>query len=250
MRIDQAKGLVHPGEMQELAHQMRNAVSPHVFQKSLMPVDQINIIAEYKRRSPSKGVIREHISPAEMARLYQSGGARAISVLTEEDHFSGSLEDFRAVRSAVEVPLLRKDFMIDEYQLYESAAAGASAVLLIAAALDDEQLMSYQRIAEDELRMDALIEVHNEIEMKRAVDAGAKLIGVNNRDLKTFDVSLDISARLADLAPAGALLVSESGLRTRDDLLHLREMGFSAFLIGESLMRSDHPDEALRQLIS
>jgi len=185
----------------------------------------------------------------EIARDYASAGAAAISVLTEEDYFDGSLEDLHAIRSAVKLPLLRKDFVFDEYQVYETAAAGAAAVLLIVAALDDALLTSLRQIAEDELGMDALVEVHDGHEMKRAVQCGAKLIGVNNRDLRTFDVSLETSLNLAASAPAGAVLVSESGLRTTEDLFRLEEAGYRGFLIGESLMRAESPGEALAALI-
>jgi indole-3-glycerol phosphate synthase len=209
----------------------------------------LNIIAEFKRASPSKGVIRAEAVPEQVALAYERGGAAAISVLTEEDRFQGSMEDLRAVRAAVRVPLLRKDFIFDEYQLYESAAAGADAILLIVAALDDERLARLRSLAEDELQMDALVEVHTKDEMRRAVEAGATLIGVNNRDLRSFNVSLDVSVELIRDAPAGVLLVAESGLRSSDDLRRLHALGYKGFLIGESLMRADAPSKALRKLI-
>jgi indole-3-glycerol phosphate synthase len=173
-----------------------------------------------------------------------------MSVLTEEDYFGGSLDDLRAVKNTVELPVLRKDFVFDEYQVYESAAAGADAVLLIVAALDDETLSRLRRLAEDDLGMDALVEVHSSEEMKRAVASGATLIGVNNRDLRTFEVSLDTSFALAREAPPEALLVSESGLHTADDLERLFAAGYRGFLIGELLMRSGNPEQALRKLRS
>jgi indole-3-glycerol phosphate synthase len=169
-------------------------------------------------------------------------------VLTEEDYFAGSLEDLRAVRATVKLPVLRKDFVFDEYQVYESAAVGADAILLIVAALDDEALARLRKVAEDELQMDALVEVHTGDEMKRAAAAGATLIGVNNRDLRTFEVSLETSVSLARSAPADALLVSESGLHSSSDLQRLREAGYHGFLIGETLMRADDPAAALRNL--
>lgn len=210
----------------------------------------INIIAEFKRRSPSKGVIRADANVIEIARGYEAGGAAAMSVLTEEDYFGGSLDDLRAVKSAVQLPVLRKDFVFDEYQVYESAAAGADAVLLIVAALDDETLSRLRQLAEDDLGMDALVEVHTSEEMKRAVASGATLIGVNNRDLRTFEVSLDTSLALAREAPPGALLVSESGLKNTDDLERLFEAGYRGFLIGELFMSARDPEQALRKLRS
>jgi len=208
-----------------------------------------NIIAEFKRRSPSKGVIRDDLSPESIARAYEAGGAAAISVLTEEDYFGGSLADLVAARRVTTLPLLRKDFIFDEYQVYEAAAAGADALLLIVAALSDQQLLSLRALAEDELGLDVLVEVHSEGELKRAVAIGARVIGVNNRDLRTFAVSLDTSVKLARVAPADAMLISESGLQTRADLSKLQAAGYKGFLIGESLMRADEPEIALRSLL-
>jgi indole-3-glycerol phosphate synthase len=208
--------------------------------------DGINIIAEFKRRSPSKGVIREGANPSEIARAYEAGGAVAMSVLTEEDYFAGSLDDLCQVKSTVNLPVLRKDFIVDEYQVYESAAAGADAILLIVAALDDERLARLRGLAEDELQMDALVEVHSSDEMKRAVACGAKLIGVNNRDLRTFEVSLETSLSLAREAPSEALFISESGLNNSADLRRLYDAGYRGFLIGETLMRAEDPAAALR----
>ena len=170
-------------------------------------------------------------------------------MLTEEDYFAGSLDDLRTVKAIVDLPVLRKDFVFEEYQVYESAAAGADAILLIVAALEDETLSRLRRLAEDRLGMDALVEVHTNEEMKRAASSGATLIGVNNRDLRTFEVSLETSLSLAREAPSEALLISESGLRGPNDLKHLREAGYHGFLIGETLMRADDPEDALRHLI-
>ena len=218
---------------------------PHAFRSALRS-EGINIIAEFKRRSPSKGVIRADANLKEIVKAYAAGGAVAISVLTEEDYFNGSLDDLRTVKSTVALPVLRKDFVVEEYQVYESVAAGADAILLIVAALDDDALSQLRRLAEDELGIDALVEVHTSEEMKRAAAAGATLIGVNNRDLRTFEVSLETSLTLAREAPSGALLVSESGLRGSDDLERLRAAGYHGFLIGETLMRADNPEQALR----
>ena len=229
----------------ERVREAKTSARPHAFRRALQ-ADGINVIAEFKRRSPSKGMIRTDANPIEIARAYQAGGAVAMSVLTEEDYFGGSLDDLRQVKSAVELPVLRKDFIIDEYQVYESAAAGADAILLIGAALDDDLLLRFRRLAEDELQMDAVVEVHTSEEMKRAAGCGAKLIGVNNRDLRTFEVSLDTSLSLAREAPADALLISESGLNNSADLQRLYDAGYRGFLIGESLMRAEDPAAALR----
>ena len=228
----------------ERVREAKTRASPHAFRGALGN-DGINIIAEFKRRSPSKGMIREGANPVEIARAYQAGGAVAMSVLTEEDYFAGSLEDLRQVKSAVDLPVLRKDFIVDEYQVYESAAAGADAILLIVAALDDDLLSRLRRLAEDDLHIDALVEVHTSDEMKRAATCGAKLIGVNNRDLRTFEVSLETSLRLAREAPAEAVLISESGLKNSDDLRRLHDAGYRGFLIGETLMRAEDPEQAL-----
>jgi indole-3-glycerol phosphate synthase len=229
----------------ERVREAKMRARPHAFFRALSG-EGINIIAEFKRRSPSKGMIRGDASPVDIARAYQAGGAVAMSVLTEEDYFAGSLDDLRQVQSAVELPVLRKDFIVDEYQVYESAMAGADAILLIVAVLDDELLLRLRRLAEDELGMAALVEVHTSDEMKRAAACGAKLIGVNNRDLRTFQVSLETSLSLAREAPGDALLISESGLNSAADLQRLYEAGYRGFLIGETLMRAGDPAAALR----
>ena len=248
-RVAQAKELVAFDTLRDEAFAKRTSAKPHAL-RSALETDGVNIIAEFKRRSPSKGVIRENADLSSIVRSYHAGGAAAISVLTEQDYFDGSLADLKAVKACVDLPVLRKDFVFDDYQLFESAAAGADAVLLIVAVLDDRQLESLRRVAEDELGMDALVEVHNSEEMDRAAGVGATLIGVNNRNLRTFEVSLETSLKLAPLAPRDALLVSESGLREAADLRRLKEQGFSGFLIGESLMRARDPEAALRDLRS
>jgi indole-3-glycerol phosphate synthase len=228
--------------------QARRHAEPHALRDALR-AEGINIIAEFKRRSPSKGTIRADANLTEIVQSYEAGGAVAISVLTEEDYFDGSLDDLRSVKSTVKLPVLRKDFVFEDYQVYESAAAGADAILLIVAALDDETLSHLRRLAEEELQMDALVEVHTSDEMKRANAAGATLIGVNNRDLRTFTVSLETSLSLAREAPPNALLISESGLHSPADLHRLRNAGYHGFLIGETLMRADNPAEMLRKLL-
>jgi indole-3-glycerol phosphate synthase len=246
-RVDRAKKIVSAELIREKALERRSTSRSHAMRTALL-ADRVHVIAEFKRRSPSKGVIRADADLKEIVKCYEAGGATAISVLTEEDYFSGSLDDLCTAKSVVDVPVLRKDFVFDDYQVYESAAAGADALLLIVAALDDDRLAALRRLAEDELGMDALIEVHTREEMKRAAACGANLIGVNNRDLHTFQVSLETSVSLAAEAPKEALLVSESGLHSSSDLSRLRAAGFRGFLIGEWLMRSPDPAAALRNL--
>jgi indole-3-glycerol phosphate synthase len=231
------------------AYDVRSRAARHSLRNALGNDAQINVIAEIKRASPSKGDLGLAATVAETASAYHRGGAVAVSVLTEEDYFQGSLADLRSVRRKVSIPLLRKDFIFDDYQVYETAAAGADALLLIAALLDDETLLRLRTIAEAELGMDALVEVHTREEMSRAVVSGATLIGVNNRSLHTLEVSIDVSRQLIGEAPAGALLVSESGLSTGAELRHLRALGYRAFLIGESLISAGNTEDALRSLI-
>lgn len=209
---------------------------------------QVNIIAEIKQRSPSKGIICADFDPVRIAESYAGAGAAALSVLAEEDFFGGSLDHLEAIRSRVALPLLRKDFIFDEYQLYESVSAGADAVLLIVAILEDELLASLIELAR-KLGLDALVEVHSAHEMERAIEAGASIIGINNRDLTTFAVELETSIDLARLAPAGSVLVSESGIHNGADIRRLKPAGFNAFLVGEHLMRAADPGAALEQLI-
>jgi indole-3-glycerol phosphate synthase len=227
----------------------REKVRPHRLRDALQDQNKLNVIAEIKRASPSKGIINDKIDVAETARNYERGGACAISVLTEEDKFQGSLEDFKTARSSVSLPILRKDFIFDEFQIYEAAQAGADVILLIVAMLDDETLLRLRRLTEDELKMDALVEVHTLEELERAKKIGSTLIGVNNRDLNSFKVSLDVSRELVKHAPADALMVAESGLQTREDLLELKDLGFQGFLIGETLMRSGNVETELKNLV-
>jgi indole-3-glycerol phosphate synthase len=248
VRLARARALCGVEELRAAAFETRRGAEPHAL-RSALEREGINIIAEIKRASPSRGVIRADARPAEIARFYEAGGAAAISVLTEEDCFQGSLDDLREVRAAVSLPLLRKDFIFDEYQLFEAAVAGADALLLIVAVLDDETLSLLLRLTEDDLHMDALVEVHTADELHRASAAGAKLVGVNNRNLHTFEVSQDVSVQLARLMPTDALAVSESGLRTGDDLKRLHAIGYKGFLIGERLMRAENPAQALRALL-
>jgi indole-3-glycerol phosphate synthase len=217
------------------------------FAEALANTDRVNIVAEVKRASPSKGVIRADLEPADVAAAYAPWAA-AISVLTEEDFFLGSLDALRAARARVRVPLLRKDFLFDEYQLVEAAEAGADAVLLIVAALERPHLGDLLAAARD-LDLDVLVEVHTPLEFDTVLHFGHFLVGVNNRNLKTFEVDVATSYTIARQAPEGSLLVSESGIESRDSIDALRAVGFGAFLIGEHLMRAPSPGEALRALV-
>ena len=237
-------------DFRERALEIRNNARRHRLLRVLeSDLQRLNIIAEFKRRSPSLGIIRDDLSAEDVARCYEQGGACAISVLTDEEFFGGSIADLRAIRASTNLPLLRKDFIIDPIQIYEAAITGADAVLLIVAALGETSLKDLHSLAEDELGLDALVEVHSSEELNRALDADAKIIGVNNRDLRTFRVSLDTSQRLIAEAPRDRLLISESGLQSVKDLWHLRAHGFRGFLIGEALMRARDPEKALRDLL-
>jgi indole-3-glycerol phosphate synthase len=247
-RVETAKTSVAPEVLEVIARNARDTAAAHALVGALGDESKINIIAEFKRRSPSKGEIRSKADPETIAKAYEAAGASAISVLTEEDYFDGSLDDLRAVRQATSLPIVRKDFIFEEYQVYESAAAGADALLLIVAALDDEMLNRLRQLTEDELGMDALVEVHSSEEMDRARNSGAQLIGVNNRNLATFAVSLETSVQLAPFAGGDTLLISESGIESADDVRRLCDLGYRGFLIGESLMRADDAGEALKKL--
>ena len=238
-------------DFRERALAVRAKAAPHRLLHALTSDSaRLNIIAEFKRRSPSAGLIRGDLSASETARCYERGGACAISVLTDEQFFGGSVDDLTAVRASTDLPVLRKDFIIDEIQIYEAAVAGADAVLLIAAALDDAALTDLRRIAEEDLRLDAFVEVHTSEELQRARHADATIIGVNNRDLRTFGTSLETSERLIAEAPLDRVMISESGLQDAESLRRLKKLGFRGFLIGERLMRASDPESALRDLIA
>jgi indole-3-glycerol phosphate synthase len=219
------------------------------FAAGLSRTDRFNVIAECKRRSPSRGVLRADYDPAAIASAYAQAGAAAISVLTEPSFFDGSLDHLSAVRRAVTVPILRKDFVVDEYQVLEAVAAGADAVLLIVAALDDDTLRRLLREAET-AGLAALVEAHTREEVTRALDAGARIIGVNSRSLKSLQVSLDTLFGLAELLGPSTIGVAESGIRTHADLDALRTAGYKAFLVGERLMTDADPGAALTRLMT
>lgn len=205
------------------------------------------VIAELKKASPSKGVIRADFPVAELARELEAGGAAALSVLTDEAYFQGSLQNLANASGATQLPCLRKDFIVDEFQIWEARANGADAVLLIVAALEPRELIELRRHA-SETGLDVLCEVHDAEELQRALDAGFDLIGVNNRDLRSFRVDLKTSFQLAGRMPADVVKVAESGIESGDDMARLRQAGFDAFLVGEHLMRAPRPGEALREL--
>jgi len=248
--VARMKAQLSSDRLRERALELRKmAVQHRLLQALKSESPQLKIIAEFKRRSPSAGILRGDRSAEEVARSYERGGACAISVLTDEAHFGGSIGDLRAVRSTTSVPILRKDFIIDPIQIYEAALAGADAVLLIVAALDDGMLGDLRDIAEDQLGLDALVEVHTSEELHRALNAGAKIIGINNRNLQTFQVSLETSERLIAEAEDDKIMISESGLQDAESLRRLDMLGFRGFLIGETLMRATNPEKALRDLI-
>ena len=208
----------------------------------------VAVIAEIKQASPSRGRIAQHFDPPLIAQCYQSGGAAALSVLTDRDFFEGSLAHLESARAACTLPVLRKDFTTCEYHVIEAAAHGADAILLIAAALDTAQLRRFRELAE-QYRMAALVEVHDHEELLLAIDSGASIIGVNNRDLRTFHVDLNVALRLAESIPEGIIKVAESGINSVADVRSLASAGYRGFLVGEHLMRSPDPAEALRALI-
>ena len=219
------------------------------FYKALVEGARVKIIAEIKKASPSKGVLREDFDPVRIALGYERGGAAALSVLTDEKFFMGSLSYLKAVRETVGIPILRKDFIIDPYQVYESRLSGADAILLIVSALSDESLMELLMLAHS-LGMNAVVEVHDEEELHRALNAGSRIVGINNRDLRTFEVDLGVSVRLSRNIPEGVIVVAESGIASSDDIKMLMEHGVHAFLIGETFMKAPDPGIELSNLIS
>ncbi len=242
--------------IERLRELVRSASPPRGFAKALEPpvsgdlaAPAHRVIAEVKKASPSKGVIREDFDPVWIARAYERGGATAISVLTDEPHFQGKLEYLTAIRSHVSAPLLRKDFIVESYQIWEARAAGADAILLILAALPEDPVIAQLKAEAEGLGMDILWEVHDLTELRRLLRFSPKLVGVNNRDLRTFEVTLETTRKLLPEIPGGSICVSESGFSRREELDRMRSWGVGAFLIGESLMRAPDPGEALRDLL-
>jgi indole-3-glycerol phosphate synthase len=217
--------------------------------RALRRPGEVRCISEFKRRSPSAGWIAEGADPAPVVRAYAAGGAAALSVLTDGPFFGGSLEDLATARAACDLPILRKDFVVDRYQIVEARAAGADAVLLIVAALADPELAALLA-ASREAGLDALVEAHDEVEVARAVAAGASIVGINNRDLRTFTIDRDLAVRMRPRVPADRVIVAESGIRDAADVARLRAAGVDAILVGETLMRAPDPAAALRALVA
>lgn len=241
--------MIQKRKVQILLHPEQQSITsrtPHIFYQALKK-EGMSYICEVKKASPSKGLIAPAFPYLEIAKEYQEAGAAAISCLTEPFYFQGSDRYLQEITAAVDIPVLRKDFTVDEYMIFQAAAYGAAAVLLICAILNDEQLKEYRELAE-ELGMDALVEAHDEEEAERALKSGARIIGVNNRDLKTFQVDMQNSIRLRKLAPENVVFVSESGIKTSDDIQKLYDNQVDAVLIGETLMRSQDKKAALEEL--
>lgn len=243
-RLEVAEKLKLRKGLERMAEAQRSQRRP--FRQALAAVTPA-IIAEIKQASPSKGLLCADFNPARLAMEYFAGRASALSVLTDKEFFQGSLGDLKTARACAALPVLRKDFTVDEIDVIESAAAGADAILLIAAILTDAKMERFQSLAEH-YGMDALVEVHDRPELERALAAGARIIGVNNRDLRTFSVSLETAEQLAPLIPATVLKVAESGIHSRDDVQRLMACGFQAFLVGEHLMKSRDVSAALQAL--
>ena len=238
--------------IEELRVQAEKAPPPRGFLRSIqskLAAAQPAVIAEIKKASPSKGVIREHFVPAEIARSYEQGGAACLSILTDADFFQGHEDYLQQARSACDLPVIRKDFIIDDYQVVEARAIGADCILLIAAALSDEQ-MSHLAATATELGMDVLIEVHDEEELRRTLPLDLPLIGINNRNLRTFEVSLKTTLDLLEQIPGDRIVVTESGIFSRDDVALMRKHQVNTFLVGEAFMRADAPGEKLAELFA
>jgi indole-3-glycerol phosphate synthase len=240
------KKRVAPGEMKRLA-QMADADRSFPFEQALSQPG-LSVIGEVKRASPSKGIIASFFPYVEIAKAYEQAGITAISVLTERDYFQGAPRCLQHIAETVSIPVLRKDFIVDEYQIYEAKVLGASAILLICAILSDDQLRAYAALA-DQLGLSALVEAHDEGEVKRALACGARVVGVNNRNLKDFTVELATSCSLRRLVPPGVIFVAESGIKTNEDIQRLKQHGVDAVLIGETFMRSPDKAQALKQLL-
>ncbi len=246
VEIDRSK---HAVPERELIAQLKDAPQPISFLEALCGHDRMRLIAEVKKASPSKGIIRADFHPVEIAKAYAANGAAAISVLTEKDHFQGSLDYLKQIRQAVQIPLLRKDFIVDRYQVLEARAAGADAILLIAECLEKEDLQDLYDYAR-ELGMYVLMELYEPDNLDKVLATGCQIIGINNRDLRTFEVELDHSIRLRKSIPADRCVVSESGIFTADHVAYLKNNGINAILVGESLMRQPNVGVAVKNLMA
>ncbi len=244
LRLNQAKEHKPLSELKAIIEELP---PPKSFSEAVNVKDRINIIAEIKRASPSRGIIRNNFDIAEIKRAYEQGGVAACSILTEEDFFMGCLEDLRSLRRLTDKPILRKDFIFNPYQVFEAREAGADAVLLIAALLDQDDLKSLIALSTS-LGLSALVEVHTLSELFRSLDAGADILGINNRDLHTFEIDLDTSVRLNQFIPVDKIAISESGIKGPDDIRFLLKAGINTFLIGEYFMKRDNIAEAVAEL--
>lgn len=244
IQLEYEKAKISFNEIKEKA--LSSTFQTKDFKKALSGKN-LSVICEVKKASPSKGLIRPDFHPLKIAKEYESAGANAISCLTEEYYFKGSSDYLKEISYNVNIPILRKDFIIDEYQIYEARVIGASAILLIAAVLDEETMMRFYKLAAS-LSLQSLVEVHNESELQKALNIGAEIIGINNRNLKTFEVDLNTTGNLASLIPDDKLIVSESGIKDNSDMKTVHSLGASAVLIGETLMRSDDIANTLKEL--
>ena len=245
-QLEREKSLISLEEIKAFIESNRDKSRDFLFEGVLKSND-LTLIAEVKKASPSKGLINAHMNPVDTALKYQKAGAGAISVLTEEEYFLGDNRYLSEIADMVNIPLLRKDFIIDPYQIYHSKYLGASIILLIVAILDKEKLIEYLSLA-DSLGLNVIVEVHTEEELLVAIDIGAKIIGINNRNLKTFEVDLDTTKRLMELVPTNKLVISESGIKTADDVRYLKNLGVKGILIGETLMRSENIGKTIEGL--
>lgn len=232
-----------------LTEMVKDVLPPRNFFNAINPNGDLKIISEVKHASPSKGIFRDDFDPVKIAKSYSNAGASAISVLTDEKYFKGSLSYLKNIREQVQTPLLRKDFIIDPYQVYEARLFGADAILLIVAALNQSMLTGLLDLTHS-LDMNAIVEVHDEVELDRALDAGARIIGINNRDLRTFDVDLNVSINLSKKVSGDKIVIAESGIGSIEDIDRLRGEGVHVFLIGETFMKAPDPGQKLRELIS
>jgi indole-3-glycerol phosphate synthase len=238
--------------MRELSKQIEGVARPRGFVDAIeakLAQDQSAVIAEIKKASPSKGLLREDFHPADIAESYEAGGAACLSVLTDADFFQGSEDYLKQAKAACQLPILRKDFIVDPYQVYEARAIGADCILLIVAALGDAMMLGLTQLA-DQLEMDVLVEVHNAAELERALSLPVKLIGINNRDLRSFETSLDTTVGLLAQIPDDRIVVTESGIHSVDDVAKMRSCNVNTFLVGEAFMRAPEPGEALKTLFS
>lgn len=243
--IDEAK---RAKSQDALIRETKNICVKSAFKKNISRLHHVNLIAEIKKASPSKGILRGDFNPSKIAITYQANGAQAISVLTDERFFEGRLEYIKKIKENVSLPILRKDFIIDEYQVYESVAAGADAILLIAELLSTNELAGLYNLAVS-LGLDVLMETHNEEDVEKALSAGANIIGVNNRDLHTFRVDLGLTQKLIRMIPQNKIKISESGIKTYEDVMFLKSLGVNAVLIGEAFMEADDIAAKMREIM-